>query len=61
MLREGLARGFVSVGLNDDSLVGYIELSFGIDAIIQKQAAAGSSKVSGSLTLAYTKDLKMAA
>ncbi|KAJ4414965.1 hypothetical protein N0V82_007614 [Gnomoniopsis sp. IMI 355080] len=58
ILKEGLARGFESVGLVEDSLVGYDELSFGLDAIIQEQAAAGSSEVPGGSLLAYTDDLK---
>lgn len=58
ILKEGLARGFESVGLVEDSLVGYDELSFGLDAIISEQAAAGSSEVSGGSLLAYTDDLK---
>lgn len=58
ILKEGLARGFESVGLVEDSLVGYDELSFGLDAIIQEQAAASSSEVPGGSLLAYTDDLK---
>lgn len=61
ILKEGLARGFESVGLVEDSLVGYDELSFGLDAIIQEQAAAGSSEVPGGSLLAYTDDLKQLA
>lgn len=58
ILKEGLARGFESVGLVEDSLVGYDELSFGLDAIIQEQALAGPSEVPGGSLLGYTDDLK---
>ncbi|CAN8099719.1 unnamed protein product [Discula destructiva] len=61
MLKEGLARGFESVGLIEDSLVGYDELSFGLDAIIHEQEAAGLSEAAGGSLLAYTEDLKKAA
>lgn len=61
ILKEGLARGFESVGLVEDSLVGYDELSFGLDVIIQEQAAASSSDVPGGSLLAYTDDLKTVA
>ncbi|KAI9703059.1 MAG: hypothetical protein M1820_005931 [Bogoriella megaspora] len=39
LLKEGLARGFESVGLVDDALVGYDELSVGLDSIIREQAS----------------------
>lgn len=58
ILKEGLARGFESVGLVEDSLVGYDELSVGLDAIIKEQVAAGMSEVPGGSLLAYTEDLK---
>lgn len=61
ILKEGLARGFESVGLVEDSLVGYDELSVGLDSIIKEQAAAGTSEVPGGSLLAYTEDLKMLA
>lgn len=61
ILKEGLARGFESVGLVEDSLVGYDELSVGLDAIIKEQAAAGTSEVPGGSLLAYTEDLKRVA
>lgn len=61
ILKEGLARGFESVGLVEDSLVGYDELSVGLDAIIQEQAAAGTSDVPGGSLLAYTEELKIVA
>ncbi|KAK7539875.1 uncharacterized protein J3D65DRAFT_301218 [Phyllosticta citribraziliensis] len=56
MLKEGLARGFESVGLVEDALVGYDELSVGLDAIIREQAAEGST--SAQSFLEHTEDLK---
>ena len=41
MLKEGLARGFESVGLVEDALLGYDELSVGLDSIIRDQASEG--------------------
>ncbi|POS70879.1 hypothetical protein DHEL01_v210730 [Diaporthe helianthi] len=58
ILKEGLARGFESVGLVDDALVGYDELSVGLDTIIQEQAAADSAEVHGGSLLPHTPDLK---
>ncbi|KAK0665281.1 trafficking protein particle complex subunit 10 [Cercophora samala] len=58
ILKEGLARGFESVGLVEDALVGYDELSVGLDTIIQEQAVAGSAEAHGGALLAYTPDLK---
>ncbi|KAJ5902123.1 hypothetical protein N7495_002651 [Penicillium taxi] len=37
MLKEGLARGFENVGLFEDALIGYDELSAGLDAAIRDQ------------------------
>ena len=58
ILKEGLARGFESVGLVEDALVGYDELSVGLDAIIQEQSIAGSAETHGGALLDYTDDLK---
>ncbi|KAK4192382.1 trafficking protein particle complex subunit 10 [Podospora australis] len=58
ILKEGLARGFESVGLVEDALVGYDELSVGLDTIIQEQAKAGSAEAHGGALLAYTPELK---
>lgn len=58
ILKEGLARGFESVGLVEDSLVGYDELSFGLDAILKEQAAADAAEAPGGSLLPYTEDLK---
>ncbi|KAF3041496.1 hypothetical protein E8E12_001675 [Didymella heteroderae] len=43
VLKEGLARGFESAGLVDDALLGYDELSIGLDTVIRDQANAGSA------------------
>lgn len=61
ILKEGLARGFESVGLVEDALVGYDELSVGLDTIIQEQAATGLFEVPGGSLLSYTEELKKAA
>jgi hypothetical protein len=57
VLKEGLARGFESVGLVDDALVGYDELSLGLDHAIQDHQTGGSSSRSDSF-LACTEELK---
>lgn len=58
MLKEGLARGFESVGLVEDALVGYDELSVGLDAIIDEQSVAGSAAAHGGVLLSHTEDLR---
>jgi hypothetical protein len=58
ILKEGLARGFESVGLVEDALVGYDELSVGLDMIIQEQAIAGSAETHGGALLSYTPELR---
>ncbi|KAJ9665420.1 hypothetical protein H2201_004498 [Coniosporium apollinis] len=57
VLKEGLARGFESVGLVEDALVGYDELSIGLDTVIREQAAGGSPDHGGAF-LMYTEDLQ---
>ncbi|KAI0850424.1 trafficking protein particle complex subunit 10 [Daldinia vernicosa] len=57
ILKEGLARGFESVGLVEDALVGYDELSVGLDMIVKDQTSAGSSSATNAL-LGYTEELK---
>ncbi|KAL8396542.1 hypothetical protein RB594_003575 [Gaeumannomyces avenae] len=57
ILKEGLARGFESVGLVDDALVGYDELSVGLDTIIQDQALSGLAEAHGGTLLGYTEEL----
>ncbi|MBE3109307.1 MAG: hypothetical protein IMZ46_02165, partial [Acidobacteria bacterium] len=59
ILKEGLARGFESVGLVEDALVGYDELSVGLDAIVAEQATASDApERHGGALLPYTSDLK---
>jgi hypothetical protein len=57
VLKEGLARGFESVGLVDDALIGYDELSLGLDNAIQEQEGNVASTRSDSF-VPYTKELK---
>ncbi|KAF2491824.1 hypothetical protein BU16DRAFT_565520 [Lophium mytilinum] len=57
ILKEGLARGFESVGLVEDALMGYDELSFGLDSIIRDQAN-DSNQDQGGAFFQYTKDLQ---
>ncbi|KAH8904866.1 hypothetical protein BR93DRAFT_945874 [Coniochaeta sp. PMI_546] len=58
ILKEGLARGFESVGLVEDALVGYDELSVGLDAIVEEQTVADPAAAHGGVLLTYTEDLK---
>lgn len=58
ILKEGLARGFENVGLVEDALVGYDELSVGLDLVLQEQAEGGSPERHGGALLNYTEDLK---
>lgn len=58
MLKEGLARGFESVGLVEDALVGYDELSVGLDVVIKQQTDAGSAEAHGGALLSYTEELR---
>ncbi|KAI1329230.1 cis-golgi transport protein particle complex subunit [Xylariaceae sp. FL0255] len=60
ILKEGLARGFESVGLVEDALVGYDELSVGLDMVV-KERSLGSSGSAANALLTYTEDLKQAA
>ncbi|EFQ35564.1 hypothetical protein CGRA01v4_10881 [Colletotrichum graminicola] len=57
ILKEGLARGFESVGLVEDALVGYDELSVGLDTVVQEQAASGDPQTHGGSLLSHTEDL----
>lgn len=57
VLKEGLARGFESVGLIEDALMGYDELAVGLDLIIREQSTAQSSVAHGGLFLDYTPEL----
>lgn len=55
ILKEGLARGFENVGLFEDALVGYDELSVGLDIAIHEQLQ-GSGDQHGSALLTFSKD-----
>lgn len=55
ILKEGLARGFENVGLFEDALVGYDELSVGLDIAIHEQLE-GSADQHGSALLTCSKD-----
>ncbi|POR34941.1 Trafficking protein particle complex subunit 10 [Tolypocladium paradoxum] len=61
ILKEGLARGFESVGLVEDALVGYDELSVGLDSVTHEQAATGAPESHGGAMLSYTEELKKVA
>lgn len=58
ILKEGLARGFENVGLVEDALVGYDELSVGLDSIVKAQSEDVSPAHHGGVLLGYTEDLK---
>ncbi|KAE8408425.1 trafficking protein particle complex subunit 10 [Aspergillus pseudonomiae] len=55
ILKEGLARGFENVGLFDDALLGYDELSIGLDTAIEEQLGGGGES-HGSAFLMHTED-----
>ncbi|KAI9845624.1 MAG: hypothetical protein M1837_004598 [Sclerophora amabilis] len=57
VLKEGLARGFESVGLVEDALVGYDELSAGLDAIAQDQASEHGADSQGGTFREFTEEL----
>lgn len=61
VLKEGLARGFESVGLVEDSLVGYDELAVGLDAIVREQSTTGGGAEHGGSFLPFTEDLSQQA
>ncbi|KAE8154414.1 trafficking protein particle complex subunit 10 [Aspergillus avenaceus] len=55
ILKEGLARGFENVGLFDDALLGYDELSVGLDTAIDEQLE-GTGEPHGSAFLIHSED-----
>ncbi|OJJ49867.1 hypothetical protein ASPZODRAFT_128418 [Penicilliopsis zonata CBS 506.65] len=57
ILKEGLARGFENVGLFEDALAGYDELSLGLDIAIREQLQAPGDQL-GSALLASTPEWK---
>lgn len=58
ILKEGLARGFESVGLVEDALVGYDELNVGLDTVIHEQLETGSPERHGGEMAAFTEELR---
>jgi hypothetical protein len=57
MLKEGLIRGFESVGLVDDALIGYDELSLGLEDAMNEGDEDGMTTRSDSF-VGYTKEMK---
>lgn len=57
VLKEGLARGFESVGLVEDALTGYDELALGLDTVVREQTSDGSGVHQGATFLDYTQEL----
>ncbi|KAI9792943.1 MAG: hypothetical protein M1816_001265 [Peltula sp. TS41687] len=60
ILKEGLARGFESVGLLEDALVVYDELSVSLD-MTAREVHSDKQGIGGSTFLQYTKDLRLQA
>ncbi|KAI9803994.1 MAG: hypothetical protein M1833_000275 [Piccolia ochrophora] len=58
VLKEGLARGFESVGLVEDALIGYDELAFGLDTVVREQTAEDAPEGRGTTFLPFTEDLR---
>lgn len=56
VLKEGLAKGFENVGLLEDAMMGYDELSAGLDAVVKEQAMRDDSD-QGTL-LPFSKEMK---
>ncbi|ORY01488.1 trafficking protein particle complex subunit 10 [Clohesyomyces aquaticus] len=56
ILKEGLARGFESVGLVEDALLGYDELSVGLDTIVRDQAHE-DGQIQGGAILSFSEDV----
>ncbi len=57
VLKEGLARGFESVGLIEDALTGYYELSAALRSIIDEESANNSTQDQTKLFREFTDDL----
>jgi trafficking protein particle complex subunit 10 len=57
ILKEGLARGFESVGLLEDALIGYDELAVGLDVIVREEAVQKDDDQSATF-LPFSRDLK---
>ena len=57
VLKEGLARGFESVGLVEDALIGYDELSIELEVTIREQKEKNQSEQQADLFRDYTQEL----
>ncbi|KAK2750367.1 hypothetical protein FQN57_003847 [Myotisia sp. PD_48] len=57
LLKEGLALGFENVGLFEDALIGYDELSAGFDAVLS-DLLSGTGGQHSEMFLRYSKDIK---
>lgn len=57
VLKEGLARGFESVGLTEDALTGYHELAAGLNAILENEGSEGPAEQQTSRFSPYTGEL----
>ena len=57
VLKEGLARGFESVGLTEDALTGYHELAAGLDAIVDGPSGEDTVEQQTALFSDSTEDL----
>ncbi|KAK5236740.1 hypothetical protein LTR47_001918 [Exophiala xenobiotica] len=57
VLKEGLAKGFESVGLLEDALAVYDELSLGLDSLVKEEAQRGDHDDNGAL-LGFSKESK---
>lgn len=57
ILKEGLSRGFESVGLTEDALTGYHELAAGLNAIVDCQSGGDTAEQQAALFSDHTEDL----
>lgn len=57
VLKEGLARGFESVGLTEDALTGYHELAAGLNAIVDGQGEGNTAERQAAIFSNCTEDL----
>ena len=57
VLKEGLARGFESVGLTEDALTGYHELAAGLNTIVDGQLGGDTAEQQAAIFSDYTEDL----
>lgn len=57
ILKEGLFRGFESVGLTEDALTGYHELAAGLNAIVDGQSRGDTTEQQATLFSECTEDL----